>query len=146
MLGTEQPATAARGFSLAPRDWLRPAVVIVFGTGFVSFALEVAWFRALRAAFQSTTEVFAIILAAVLIPLAIAARWIPRLRRRGVMPKVLLGNAAIAILVAAPLVERMDLIGIFPRGYLAVLVQWALLQLVILGPAVLYGASPDAAP
>ena len=59
----------------APREGasLSLACLDVFATGFATFGLEVAWFRSLRAAYFSTTYTFAILLAAVLVPLAFAA-------------------------------------------------------------------------
>jgi len=117
---------------------LQLASLIVAGTGFVTFALEVAWFRALRAAFQSTTDTFAIILASVLIPLAIAARLVPWLRRRNITPRSLLGIAAVAILLATPLIERVDLTGALTGSYVQVLAMRMALVLIILGPAVFF--------
>ncbi|MCZ6915352.1 MAG: hypothetical protein O7I93_01135, partial [Gemmatimonadetes bacterium] len=66
------------------------AQVLVFGTGCATFGLEVAWFRSLRAAFQSTTDSFAVMLASVLIPLAVGARLVPWARRRGIGPGAML--------------------------------------------------------
>ena len=42
------------------------AMIVVFATGAATFMLEVAWFRSLTAAFMSTTDAFAIMLACVL--------------------------------------------------------------------------------
>ena len=115
------------------------AAVVVFGTGFVTFALEVAWFRSLRAAFQSTTESFAIILASVLIPLAIGARLVPWLRRRGVTPTATLLASGACILLATPLIERMDqLVWMVSGAYSLMLGAWLVLSLAMLGPAVLF--------
>ncbi len=118
------------------------AQLVVFCTGFVTFALEVAWFRSLRAAFQGTTEAFAIILASVLIPLAVAARLVPRLRRHGVAPRLPLALAGVAILLATPLVERMDLMIAVPWTYWPMIGLWLLLSLMILGPAILFLGMP----
>ena len=86
------------------------AAGVAFATGLVTFGLEVAWFRSMRAAFMSTTDSFAIMLASVLLPLAIGARLVPTLRRRpAITPGGVLACAAVAILLVTPLVERMDL-------------------------------------
>ena len=119
-------------------------LTLAFGTGFVTFGLEVAWFRSLRATFQSSAYSFAIILASVLIPLAIGARAAPRLRRLGLSASSLLGAAGTAILLATPLVERMDLLAALlpnqvagPHGYAIQQTGRLLLALAILGPPIL---------
>jgi spermidine synthase len=147
--GLREPAGA--GGNLV--DLSRPAgiastarlpLVLAFGTGFVTFGLEVAWFRSLRAVFQSSADSFAIILAAVLIPLAIGARLVPRLRGLGLSPAALLGAAGVAILLATPLVERMDLLAEIlpnpvagPVGYTIDQILRFALALAILGPPIL---------
>ena len=55
----------------------RTALILVAATGFATFALEVAWFRSLRAAFQATTESFALVLCAVLVALSIGGALAP---------------------------------------------------------------------
>jgi spermidine synthase len=87
--------------------WAR---VVVAATGFATFAMEVAWFRALRAAFQSTTETFAIILVAVLVPLAVGSRLTPWIRRRGLDLGLTLAGAGIGIVAITPVIERLDLL------------------------------------
>jgi len=118
----------------------RPPVVpqlVVFCTGLATFGLEVAWFRALRAAFWSTSSSFAIMLAAVLIPLAVGARIVPWLRRRGVSPGTMLACAGTAILLATPGIERMDLVAEIDQPYAATLAIWLALSLAVIGPSVL---------
>jgi len=134
-LSREEPVSIVR----EGRPRLEPVVagIVVFGTGFVTFGLEVAWFRAMRAAFWSTTHTFAIILASVLIPLAIGARLVPWMRRRGISPGATLACAGAAILLATPLVERMDLFATGPTGYLLGLASWLALSLAIVGPPML---------
>ncbi len=127
----EPSPAAANGGSL----WL-PGLV-VFGTGLVTFGLEVAWFRALRTAFWSTTDSFAIILASVLGPLALGAHAAAWLYRRGVGPGATLAAAAAAILLATPLVERMDLFATSQGSYGTTMAWWLVLSIVILGPAML---------
>jgi spermidine synthase len=111
--------------------------VAVFATGFVTFGLEVAWFRALRAAFWSTSSTFAIMLASVLIPVAAGARIVPWLRRRGVAPGALLLCGGAAILVGTPGVERIDLLAAIALPHAAVLALWLLVTLAAIGPAML---------
>jgi spermidine synthase len=111
--GVDGPAARNVAFVVPPRI----AVLVAFSTGFVTFALEVAWFRSLRAAFQSTTQTFAIVLAAVLVPLAYASRLVPPLRRNGrVGPGPLLVAAGVAVLLATPLLERVDRVPL-PAGW-----------------------------
>jgi len=139
--GAAAPANAptvapapARALRLAPQ-------LVVFCTGFVTFGLEVSWFRALRAAFWSTSSTFAILLAAVLIPLAVGARIVPWLRRRGVTPAPLLLCAGAAILLGTPGVERLDLLRAMPLEPARTLVVWLLASLLTIGPAVLFLAT-----
>jgi spermidine synthase len=110
-----------------------PAVVV---TGLVTFGLEVAWFRAMRAAFWSTSATFAILLAAVLVPLAGGARLVPWLRRRLDGPGPLLAAAGVAILAATPVIERFDRLALATAGPHAVL-EWFALSLASVGPAIL---------
>ena len=56
--------------------------MVAFTTGFATFMLEVAWFRSLRAAYQATTESWALVLASALIGLAAGAQLSPWLRKR----------------------------------------------------------------
>jgi spermidine synthase len=114
------------------------AVVVVFVTGFATFALEVAWFRSMRAAFLSTTKSFAIILASVLLPLAVSARFAPLLHRRGFSLKPILIMAGVAVLVATPLVERMDLLtmALNASTHTKMLLFWYGISLFVIGPAI----------
>lgn len=82
---------------------------IVVVTGFATLSLEVAWFRSLTAAFQSTTYAFAIMLASVLIALGLAARLVPFFRRMNVRLGTLVSWAGIFVLLATPFIERFDL-------------------------------------
>ncbi len=129
----------AQAAASRPPPRLRPAAAaaVVFCTGFATFALEVAWFRSLRAAFQSVTEVFALMLASVLLPLALGARLAPRLRARGVALGWLLAAAGAAVLLATPLVERMDLLALVSGSYGLILLKWLGLCLAVLGPPML---------
>jgi len=115
---------------------LGTACLMVFVTGFITFGLEIAWFRAMRAAFWSTSGSFAVILASVLLPLAVGARLVPMMRRRGDAPGVVLGLAGAAILLATPLVERLDLLAAFHGEYFEILARWFGVVLLIIGPAI----------
>ena len=57
-------------------------IFIVFVTGFATFVLEVAWFRSFADVFQNTTDVFAIILACVLLALSFSAKKISILKQK----------------------------------------------------------------
>lgn len=135
--GTSIESARSSGLS----GWL--ASLIVVCTGFATLALEVAWFRSFRAAFQDTADTFAIILAAVLVPLAIAARLVPWVRRSRLTPGVLLAYAGVLILIATPLVERADLMAAqlpfpasSPEGYPMMLGMRLLMALGLFGPIV----------
>ncbi|MBX3166183.1 MAG: fused MFS/spermidine synthase [Candidatus Eremiobacteraeota bacterium] len=102
---------------------------IAFLTGFATFCLEVAWFRALRAAFQTTTTTFAILLTAVLISLTVGAQLA---RRRFPLGKLLTG-AGMAILLVTPLIERFDSLE-QPGKYWLLLLKWLACSVGVLGP------------
>jgi spermidine synthase len=132
-------AAPASGLESRPeRGGLPPfAALAVFTTGFVTFCLEVAWFRSLRAAFQSTSDSFALVLAAFLAPLAIGAWLASRLSDR---PRVLgtaIGVAGCLCLLVTPLVERFDLLALWSGGYWGVVLGRMGLTMLILGPPVL---------
>ena len=121
----------------SPRVPAAVAGTVVFFTGWVTFGLEIAWFRALRAAFGSITDSFAIMLTAVLLALGIGARLVPWLRKTRVRPGAMLLLAGIGILIATPLVERMDLFAVSDLAYGAQLGWRFLLVLATLGPPML---------
>ena len=141
---TPPSATAVRPPTLPSATAVRPptlplplAFLAVACTGFVTFALEVTWFRALRGAFWSTSGTFAILLAAVLVPLALGARLVPWLRRsERISPGTLLAAAGAAVLLATPFVERMDLAIGVPGGYGVAMAVWFTLSLLAVGPPV----------
>ena len=112
------------------------AGLIVFATGFATFALEVAWFRAFRAAFYSTTTTFALMLAAVLVPLAVAAAMARRLKgARDELGDLLVG-AGVLILVSTPVVERCDFFA--TRFFSSIVLSRLVFVLGAIGPAVLF--------
>lgn len=98
---------------LAPRPVAFKELLIVAVTGWATFTLEIAWFRSLAATMPNTTDVFAIMLACMLLALGLAARDVPRLKRKGRSLGMQLSLAGIAILLATPLIERLDLISFF---------------------------------
>ena len=114
---------------------------VVFVTGFSTFALEIAWFRSLRAAFLSTTDSFAVMLAAVLLALGVAARLAPAARLRLSSPAPLLALAGTCMLLVTPLIERFDtlppwtvrpvLLGRFAMTFVAVAPAMLLLGIVL---------------
>jgi spermidine synthase len=81
---------------------------IVFVTGFATFTLEIAWFRSFESVFANTTDVFAIMLACVLIALGLAARKVPVLKQKKKRLGTQIGMAGILILLITPLIERLD--------------------------------------
>lgn len=114
---------------------LRGALVVVGVTGLVAFGLEVAWFRALRASFRSTTDAFATMLVAVLVALALGARAATWLRARRRTLDEVLGAAGIAILFATPIVERADVLGAWPfESATSMVLARLVASLVVLGP------------
>ena len=87
-----------------------PVCWLAFTSGFVVFLLEVSWFRSLRAALQSKTESFALILASFLIALSLGAALAPKLRARAPMVLgILLPVAGLAVLCATPAVDSFDI-------------------------------------
>lgn len=121
---------------------LQAAGGVAFLTGFAMLSLEVAWFRSLRAAFRSTTDAFALMLAVVLIALALGAHLSTFLRRRAVRLEWVLFAAGLGIVLVTPIVERFDQLtpygGPFTWLYLTRL-RWCL---TVLGPPiVLLGVS-----
>jgi len=123
---SDAPAPAAVG---------RSDLVVVFVSGFVTLGLEVAWFRALRAAFWSTTDSFAIILTSVLVPLAIGAQLSRWLARRGARVGTALGAGGIAVLCATPILVRFDVLLLGFRHDADVVTPRLLASLAVVGPA-----------
>ena len=121
------PAAAIAGIPLRTARW------VALVTGLVTFALEVAWFRSLRAAFQSTADSFALILASVLIPLALGARLAPRLPRGPGVLRWLLVAAGALILAVTPIVERFDRLAPIPDAYWTMIGLRLALGLAVLG-------------
>ncbi len=118
------------------------ACAVAFTTGLATFALEVAWFRSLRATFHSGTDAFAVLLFSVLLPLALGAHVAPWLRRRHVALPWVLAAAGILVLAATTPIDRLDQLVPVPPSYWRRMAMWTLLSLALIGPAVaLLGAS-----
>lgn len=129
--GAEKSLTAPASFSR------QTATKLAFTTGFAAFALEISWFRMLRAAWLSTTDSFAIMLSVFLTALALGAWLSKSLRLRGVSLGVLLFAAAVAVWLGTPLIERFDLWGTAAGSYsLRALIRVSVAMLVM-GPAVM---------
>jgi len=96
----------AQNVSSEPVSWRES--LIVLATGFATFTLEIAWFRALAGTFLATTDMFAVMLATMLLALAMGARSVAWLKRRKLSPGTLLCCAGILILLTTPIVERFD--------------------------------------
>lgn len=128
--------------SLPAKHTWRAAMLIAFTTGFTTFALEVTWFRSMRAAFQSCTDSFAIILTSVLIPLALGAQLVPYIRRRRYTLGPFTLGSAFLVFLATPLIERFDrLVPIWNAFWVDRLAQ-LLCSLLVLGtPIVLLGTA-----
>lgn len=111
------------------------ALLIVSVTGCATFMLEIAWFRALTAAFMSTTDAFAIMLASILVALGLGARLVPYFKSR---PNTSLGYllawSGITILLVTPIIERFDIfIKLMARHELIIFVQWFFITLYVTG-------------
>ncbi len=117
----------------APTLPLGLARLVAFSTGLITFGLEVAWFRSLRAAFQSTADSFAIILAAVLVPLAIGARLALKVPRRRETVVLLLALTGTLILLATPVIERFDTLDLVRDAYWSMIAVRMAYALGILG-------------
>lgn len=87
----------------------RQLLIVAALSGFMIFALEIAWFRALTAAFQSTTYAFAIMLSCVLVALSQGAHLTAFLKDKNFHLGTIMACAGILVLLATPLVERFDL-------------------------------------
>ncbi len=105
----------------------------VFLSGFATFVLEVAWFRAGRAAFQSTADVFALLLFTVIIALALGSLFVASRRRAKKFSLGMLLVPGCLITVTTPVLERMDAFRPFPGPYLPRLFKWTTLLLPTIG-------------
>ena len=139
VIEVRQPDVPGEAGEAIERPRFSPAVAgtVVFFTGWVTFGLEIAWFRSIRAAFGSVTDSFAIMLGSVLLALGVGARLVPRLRKTQIQPATLLLLAGVGILIVTPLVERMDVFASLDLPYGTLLGWRFLLALLTLGPPML---------
>jgi spermidine synthase len=127
--GALPPLRMAESTSSARSDYL-----VAFSSGAAIFALEVAWFRAMRAAYLSTAFSFAVMLAAVLLGLAVGAHVATPVKRSNLHIGSLMGAAGAMVVLVTPLVERLDVFSSFVaiNHYLSAF----LLAVALLGPIV----------
>jgi spermidine synthase len=123
----------AAGEGTIPFGW---SLALAALTGWATFVLEVAWFRAFRAAFHSSTTAFALMLFGVLLPLSLGAHAAPLLRRRGFTLGSVLVLAALLALVSNVAVDRFDQLVPNPTDYGLRILVWGALSLLTLGPPV----------
>lgn len=148
------PAPAPAPGPDRPRlDRLQVAVALaaIGISGAASMALEISWTRALALAVGSSTYAFSAMLATFLVGLALGALLASRLLRRRPLGLAAFGAVEAAIALAALAV--MPLFGRLPEGVLwvlertglshrgAVLAQFALSFLTMIGPTLLVGAT-----
>lgn len=142
-LGTDNAAAepdAAAPSPLAapePARSLATAAAIAAATGWATFTLEVAWFRAMISAFKATSDAFAVLLAVVLLALGAAAAAVPRLRRSRASVEGFLAAGGVAVLLCTPIIERFDWLasGRDDQPF-RLLARWFGLAAMTLGPPV----------
>jgi spermidine synthase len=110
-------------------------------SGGVTFTLEVSWFRSARAAYQSTTDSFAVVLASFLSALALGAFLAPRLRRRwpGGL-RVVVPLAALLMLGATPVIDQLDRLAPWADSPIVVVWRFLVVLAVVLAPITAAGA------
>jgi spermidine synthase len=97
------------------------SIYLVFVTGFATFTLEIAWFRALMDLLPNTSDVFAILLACTLVGLGLAAKKVPMLKQRKKSLGTQLFLAGILILLVTPLIEHLGDLSAFLKHIASVL-------------------------
>lgn len=119
------------------------AYLIVFVTGFGTFALEVVWFRSFTASFLSTSSAFAIMLAAVLLALGTGARLVPLLKSKNISIGMMLALAGILTIAVTPIIERFDYLTHTKSDIPGLLyINWLVLTLYVIGiPTLLLGTA-----
>lgn len=129
------PAEASASRDITPLKFGSEHVLVLI-TGFATCALEVAWFRSLISAFQSTTSAFAIMLSALLIALGVAARLVPWFKHLQISLGMLSCWSGVLILALTPVIERFDLIS-HDRSSEQLIIDWFVLTLFVIGAPVL---------
>jgi spermidine synthase len=94
---------------------------LVFVTGFATFTLEIAWFRALMDVLPNTTDIFAILLACTLVGLGLAAKKVLQLKQHKKLLGTQLFLAGTLILLVTPLIERLGNITAFLKHFISTL-------------------------
>lgn len=117
--------------------------LLAFATGYVTFTLEVAWFRSFISAFKSTSEAFSVMLSCVLLALGAGAYFTPLFKRKANALPAIIAWSGIFILLATPLIERFDLfVGHTDPIPGMVFIKWYGLTLYTIGlPVFLLGIS-----
>jgi spermidine synthase len=130
-----EKSEAKRETPPAPAFGTMAAAILVFVTGFTTFTLEIAWFRALTAAFLSTTDAFAIMLSCALIAIGAGAGFVPALKKRNIPIGVYLCWSGILVFLSTPVIERLDLF-LYAISYTPMLIfmQWFIVSLCTIGP------------
>ncbi|MEM7014336.1 MAG: fused MFS/spermidine synthase [Verrucomicrobiota bacterium] len=119
-----------------PNPPVSQPALFAFTTGACTFVLEIVWFRAIRSAWLSTIDGFAIILFAFLIALA-AGAWLSSVfREKGFSLVLVMCISAALIIVVTPIIHAFDLIGLSQIRGAAKLFAWLLLALITIGPPV----------
>lgn len=120
-------------------SWFK-ALLTVSATGFATLLLEVAWFRSLRAAFHSTTDAFAIMLAALLLALGLGAAVVPYLKLARVRLQSVLLCAGTLIFLSTPLIERFDRYVTFSYSDDAIvtMINWMSMTFLVIGPPIFF--------
>lgn len=117
---------------------LKQPFVIVATSGWATFVLEISWFRSLRAAFQATTDSFALILASTLLPLSLGALLASFLKKwKKITEAHFLAGAGIFVLLTTPVIERVDeFVPIF-GSYFEVMRARFLLAFALMSPTII---------
>jgi spermidine synthase len=85
------------------------ALALAALSGFVTFVLEVSWFRSVRAAYQATTETFAVVIAAFLIAITLGGTLVRALTARATaFLRLALPLAGLAVLYATSAIDNLD--------------------------------------
>ena len=113
------------------------ALLLVFVPGFVTFELEVAWFRSFTSTFFSMSDSFALMLASVLIALGLAARFVSSLRNRNAPLGTWICSAGVFILVTTPFVERFDILSFYTFNPILTILARFTAAFYAIAPAVL---------
>jgi len=107
--------------------------LVAFVSGFSIFALEVVVFRAMKAAFFSTTYSFSVMLGSVLLSLGVGAYAARLLKKDRATASYVLLIAGVMLLGITPLIERMDALSSFRAAAVPNLCHF-ILAMAVIGP------------